>query len=47
MSPILNESVKKISSCEIDAVKGANNWKFINNNKKSKMIKQNVYICLN
>ncbi len=47
MSPIVNESVKKISVCEIDAVKDANNWKFINNDKKPKMIKQNAYICLN
>ena len=31
MSPIVNESVKRISACEIDAVKDANNWKFINN----------------
>lgn len=47
MSPIVNESVKKISACEIDAVKDANNWKFIKNDKKPKMIKQNAYICLN
>jgi hypothetical protein len=45
MSPIVNEIITKISTCEIDAVKDANNWKFIKNDKKPKMIKQNVYIC--
>lgn len=45
MSPIVNESVKRISACEIDAVKDANNWKFINNDKKPKMITQNAYVC--
>jgi Matrixin len=47
MSPIVNETVKHISACEIDAVKDANNWKFINNDKKPKMIKQSAYLCLN
>jgi Matrixin len=47
MSPIVNETVTKISACEIDAVKDANNWKFIKNYKKPKMIQQNAYICLN
>jgi predicted Zn-dependent protease len=47
MSPVVNETVKQISTCEIDAVKDANNWKFINNDKKPKMIKQSVYLCLN
>jgi hypothetical protein len=47
MFPIVNETVKHISACEIDAVKDANNWKFINNDKKPKMIKQSAYICLN
>lgn len=47
MSPIVNETVKQISACEIDAVKDANNWKFINNEKKPKTIKQNAYVCLN
>ena len=47
MSPIVNETVKQISACEIDAVKDANNWKFINNEKKPKIIKQNAYVCLN
>ena len=47
MSPTVNETVKQISACEIDAVKDANIWKFINNEKKPKMIKQNAYVCLN
>jgi predicted Zn-dependent protease len=47
MSPIVNETVKKISACEIDAVKDANNWKFIKNDRKPKTIKQNAYFCLN
>ena len=47
MSPTVNETVKQISACEIDAVKAASIWKFINNEKKPKMIKQNAYICLN
>ena len=46
MSPIVNETVKQISACEIDAVKDANKWKFINNDKKPKMINQNAYVCL-
>ena len=45
MYPIVNEAVMKISSCEIDAVKDANNWKFIKNDKKPKMLEQSVYIC--
>ena len=47
MSPTVNETIKQISACEIDAVKDANIWKFINNEKKPKMIKQNAYVCLN
>ncbi|HJT82912.1 MAG TPA: M57 family metalloprotease [Nitrososphaeraceae archaeon] len=47
MSPIINETVKQISACELNAVKDANEWKFINNDKKPKMIKQSVYVCLN
>ena len=47
MSPSIDEVVTEISKCEIDAVKNANKWKFINNEKKPKMIKQNVYVCLN
>lgn len=47
MYPIVNETVKQISACEIDAVKDANKWKFINNEKKPKIIKQNAYVCLN
>ena len=39
MSPVVNETVTKISTCEVDAVKEGNNWKFINNDKKPKMIK--------
>ena len=45
MYPIVNEAVMKISTCEIDAVKDANNWKFIKNDKKPKMLEQSVYIC--
>ena len=45
MYPIVNEAIKDISRCEIDAVKNANNWKFIKNNKKPKMLEQSVYIC--
>jgi hypothetical protein len=45
MYPIVNETVTKISKCEIDAVKDANNWKFIKNDKKPKMLEQSVYIC--
>lgn len=47
MSPIVNETVKHISACEIDAIKDANEWKFINNDKKPKTIKQSAYVCLN
>jgi hypothetical protein len=47
MSPIVNETIKHISSCEIDAVKDANKWKLINDSKKPKMIQQNAYICIN
>ena len=45
MYPIVDEAVMKISRCEIDAVKDANNWKFIKNGKKPKMLEQSVYIC--
>ena len=45
MYPIVDEAVRQISSCEIDAVKDANNWKFINNDKKPKMLEQSAYIC--
>ena len=45
MSPTVNEVGTKISKCEIDAVKDANNWKFVNNDKKPKMLEQSVYIC--
>lgn len=44
MYPIVDEAVIEISRCEIDAVKDANNWKFINNDKKPKMLEQSVYI---
>lgn len=51
MSPVVDETVTKISDCEIDAVKDANNWKFINHDKKHdkkpKMIEQSVYKCTN
>jgi len=47
MSPIVNETVKHVSSCEINAVKDANKWKLIKDNKKPKMIHQNAYICIN
>ncbi len=45
MYPIVDEAVIEISRCEIDAVKDANNWKFIKNDKKPKMLEQSVYIC--
>ena len=45
MYPIVDEAVIEISRCEIDAVKDANNWKFIKNDKKPKMLEQGVYIC--
>ena len=36
MAPnVVNETVTKISKCEIDTVKDANIWKFINNEKKT------------
>ena len=47
MFPIVDETITTLSTCEINAVKGANNWKFINNDKKPKMIKQTAYLCLN
>ncbi|HJT84665.1 MAG TPA: M57 family metalloprotease [Nitrososphaeraceae archaeon] len=47
MSPIVTETVKHTSSCEIDAVKDANEWKLLKGGKKPKMIHQNVYICIN
>ena len=45
MYPVVDEAIKTLSKCEIDAVKDANNWKFIKNDQKPKMIKQSVYIC--
>jgi hypothetical protein len=45
MSPIVDEDIIKISQCEIDAVKDANNWKLIKNDKKPKMLEQSVYKC--
>jgi predicted Zn-dependent protease len=45
MYPIVDEAVTQISKCEIDAVKDANNWKFIKNDKKPKMLEQSVYMC--
>jgi len=46
MYPIVEDSgVIELSRCEIDAVKDANNWKFIKNDKKPKMLEQSVYIC--
>jgi len=56
MSPIVNETVKQISTCEIYAVKDANNWKFIKNNHflllkelkiRLKNIKYIIYCKLN
>ena len=44
MYPVVHEAITILSECEIDAVKDANNWKFIKNNKKPKMIKQSAYI---
>lgn len=45
MYPVVNGTVTKISKCEIDAVQNANNWKFVKNDKKPKMLEQSVYIC--
>jgi hypothetical protein len=45
MYPIVGEIITKISKCEIDAVKDANNWKFIKNDKKPKMLEQSRYHC--
>jgi hypothetical protein len=45
MYPIVDESVIEISKCEIDAVKDANYWKLNNNDKKPKMLEQNIYQC--
>ncbi|MDW3626670.1 MAG: M57 family metalloprotease [Nitrososphaeraceae archaeon] len=45
MYPIVDETVMKISRCEIDAVKDANNWKFIKNDKKQNMLEQSRYHC--
>src|SRR5687768_14148723 len=45
MYPIVGEVITKISKCEIDAVKDANNWKFIKNDKKPKMLEQSRYHC--
>ncbi len=45
MYPIVDEAVMEISRCEIDAIKDANNWKFIKNDKKPKMLEQSAYIC--
>lgn len=39
MSPVVNEVTTKISKCEIDAVKNANEWKFENNNSPSSVDK--------
>ena len=47
MYPIVDESITTLSKCEINAVRDANNWKFIHNDKKPKMIKQRAHICLN
>src|SRR5688572_23575664 len=45
MYPIVGEVITKISKCEIDAVKDANNWKFIKNDKKPKTLEQSRYHC--
>src|SRR5215204_4764582 len=46
MYPIVeDDGVIELSRCEIDAVKDANNWKFIKNDKKPKMLEQALYIC--
>ena len=36
----------KNSRCEIDVVKDANNWKYIKNDKKPKMLEQSIYQCI-
>ena len=45
MYPIVGEVITKISKCEIDAVKDANNWKFIKYDKKPKTLEQSRYHC--
>ncbi|MGE3859485.1 MAG: M57 family metalloprotease [Nitrososphaeraceae archaeon] len=45
MYPVVDEAITTLSKCEIDAVKDANNWKFVKNDQKPKMIKQSVYVC--
>jgi hypothetical protein len=47
MYPVVDETITTLSVCEINAVKDANNWKFIKNDKKPKMIEQSIYLCLN
>jgi matrixin len=47
MYPVVDETVTTLSTCEINAAKDANNWKFIKNNKKPKIIEQRAYVCLN
>ena len=47
MYPVVDETITTLSTCETDAVKDANNWKFIKNDKKPKMIKQTAYLCSN
>jgi predicted Zn-dependent protease len=45
MYPVVDEPITTLSKCEIDAAKDANNWKFVKNDQKPKMIKQSVYVC--
>jgi len=46
MYPIVDEAISQISRCEIDAVKDANNWKFIKKDKKPAMVEQKIYIYI-
>lgn len=45
MSPNIEEVITEISKCEVDAVKNANEWKFIKNENKPKKLEQFVYKC--
>ena len=46
MYHIVDEAISQISRCEIDAVKDANNWKFIKKDKKPAMVEQKIYIYI-
>ena len=47
MYPVVDETITTLSKCEIDAAKDANNWKFIKNDQKPKMMIKQAHVCLN